>query len=190
MRVHHKISHRRRKSCVKLCTLCKQYLNFWKINLQEKFSSNRLWERTCQHAMYFIGWKFFYLAPFHKWRPLLSPLAITSRLPFLVISAWLSLTIATESRLFKVSSCFPLFQVQARLFYSKPMCHEPVFQKERFLISWLINCHSSSVSIETRSPPWCLQTFLFFCQLLPHFEKYVPGIIEACVLAFYDKINK
>ena len=22
------------------------------------------------------------------------------------------------------------------------------------------------------------------------FQKYVPGIIEACVLAFYDKINK
>ena len=123
-------------------------------------------------------------------KALLSPLAITSRLPFLVISAWLSLTIATESRLFKVSSCFPLFQVQALPFFSKPMCHVPVFQKERFLISWLINCHSSSVSIETRSPPWCLQTFLFFCQLLPHFEKYVPGIIEACVLAFYDKISK
>lgn len=66
LRVHHKISHRLRKSCVKLCILCKQYLNFWKINLQEKFLSNRLWERTCHHAMYFIGWKFFYLAPFHK----------------------------------------------------------------------------------------------------------------------------
>ena len=22
------------------------------------------------------------------------------------------------------------------------------------------------------------------------FQKYVPGIIEACVLAFYDKINR
>ena len=155
MRVHHKISHRLRKSCVKLCILCKRYLNFWKINLQEKFSSNRLWERTCQHAMY--------LAPFHKWRPCYLPLAITSWPPFLVISAWLSLTVATKSRLFKVSSCFPLFQVQALPFFSKPMCHAPVVQKERFLISWLKNCHSSSISIETKSPPCCLQTFLLFC---------------------------
>ena len=77
--------------------------------------------------------------------------------------AWLSLTVATKSRLFKVSSCFPLFQVQALPFFSKPMCHAPVFQKERFLISWLKNCHSSSISIETKSPPWCLQTFLLFC---------------------------
>ena len=96
-------------------------------------------------------------------KALLSPLAITSRLPFLVISAWLSLTVATKSRLFKVSSCFPLFQVQALPFFSKPMCHAPVFQKERFLISWLKNCHSSSISIETKSAPWCLQTFLLFC---------------------------
>ena len=65
-------------------------------------------------------------------KALLSPLAITSRLPFLVISAWHSLTVATKSPLFKVSSCFQLFQVQALPFFSKLMCHSPVFQKEGF----------------------------------------------------------
>ena len=35
-------------------------------------------------------------------------------------------------------------------FLLKPMCHAPVVQVPRFWISRLINCHSSSVSMETK----------------------------------------
>ena len=107
---------------------------------------------------------FFTLRHFTNEGPAISPSDnVMASILSSILSAWLSLTVATKSRLFKVSSCFPLFQVQALPFFSKPMCHAPVFQKERFLISWLKNCHSSSISIETKSPPWCLQTFLLFC---------------------------
>ena len=123
-------------------------------------------------------------------KALLSPLAITSWPPFLVISAWLSLTVATKSRLFKVSSCFPLFQVQALPFFSKPMCHAPVFQKERFY-NFMIEKLPFFFDFD-RNKVTSLMFADFPTILLTSspFQKYVPGIMEACVLAFYYKINK
>ena len=72
------------------------------------------------------------------------------RPPFLNISAHLSLSPGSESRHFEILSCFPLSLVQTPLLFSKPICHALVFQVLRFWISWLINCHSSSVSMETK----------------------------------------
>ena len=75
---------------------------------------------------------------------------LLKRLPFLDISAERLIFFVIESRHFQIFSCAPLSQVQFLVIFLKPMCHALVFQEERFWISWLINCHSSSDSIETR----------------------------------------
>ena len=75
---------------------------------------------------------------------------LLKRLPFLEISARRLLFSVKESRHFQIFSRAPLSQVQFWAIFLKPICHALVFQEERFWISWLINCHSSSVSIETR----------------------------------------
>ena len=72
------------------------------------------------------------------------------RPPFLDISAFLSLSSGSQICHFEIFSRFPLSQVQTSPFFSKPMCHAPVVQVPRFWISRLINCHSSSVSMETK----------------------------------------
>ena len=75
---------------------------------------------------------------------------LLKRLPFLEISARRLLFSVKESRHFQIFSRAPLSQVQFWAIFLKPICHALVFQEERFWISWLINCHSSSDSIETR----------------------------------------
>ena len=99
---------------------------------------------------------------FHGWNVILppgisqmkafstSPEIPLKRPPFLDISALLSLPSGWESRHFEIFSFSPLSQVQTPRFFSKPMCHALVFEVPRFWISWLINCHSSSVSMETK----------------------------------------
>ena len=108
-------------------------------------------------------------------KALLSLLVILLRLPLLVISAWYPLSVATMSR-------------QTVSFLHKPMCHALVFQEERFWISSLIKCHSSSLSIETRSPPWSLQACLFFSQLSPHFQNMYQELLKH--VSWHSTTNK
>ena len=171
---------------MKLCILCKQYLNFWKINLQEKFSSNRLWERTCQHAMYFIGWK---LRHFTNEGPAISP------------SDNVKASILSHFRMTFANCCNKVSPFQSIQFFSTFPSPSPAF---------LLYTNVPRTSIPKRT------FFNFMIEKLPFFfdfdrnkvtslmfagfpiilltsspfQKYVPGIIEACVLAFYDKINK
>ena len=72
------------------------------------------------------------------------------RLPFSDISAQLSLLSGSEYRHFEIFRCCPLSQVQFPSLFLKPICHALVFPVPRFLISLLINFHSSSVSMETK----------------------------------------
>ena len=92
-----------------------------------------------------------YLRASRKYRHFLLSLEILwKKPPFLDISALLSLTPGSESRHFEIFSVSPLSQVQTLPFFSKPMCHALAFQVPRFWISRLINCHSPSVSMETK----------------------------------------
>ena len=82
-------------------------------------------------------------------------------------------------------NCSPLSQVQTPPVFHKPMCHALAFRVPRFWISLLINCHSSSVSMETKSNPWSLQTRLLLFQSLTLFENI--WAFETGWLALYEK---
>ena len=65
----------------------------------------------------------------------------------------------------QIFSGLSLTQVQFPAFFIKPILHLlSFFVIFRLWISSLMKFHSSSVSIETRSPPWLWHLFLFQCQ--------------------------
>ena len=95
-----------------------------------------------------------------------APFAITRQLVHecrFVFSTWLPLS---------PFACLPLTQVQFASPLVKPILH---LMSEwilfRLWISSLMKLHSSSVSMETRSPPWFWQVTLFQSQYLPYAEN-------------------
>ena len=121
--------------------------NIFTFKKQEKFSWHKC--KTAHNILY--GWNVILLLGISQMKAFLSPQEIPlKRLPFLDISALSSLSSSWESCHFEIFSCSPLSQVQPLSLFPKPMCHALVFQVPRFWISWLIKCHSSTVSMETK----------------------------------------
>ena len=129
--------------------------NIFTFKKQEKFSWHKCKTANVSAHNILHGWNVILPPGISQMKAFLSPREIPlKRPPFLDISAWVSLPSGWESRHFEIFSFSPLSQVQTPPIFLKPMCHALVFEVPRFWISWLINCHSSSVSMETKSPLW------------------------------------
>ena len=72
-----------------------------------------------------------------------------------------------------------LTQVQLPAFFVKPILHLLLSsQVFRLRISSLMNFHSSSVSMEIRSPPWLWQVSLFQSQYHPSIENMYQEFLK------------